>query len=395
VKILCVLLPHFPLRCETRQNPAIKNCPAIITYAAGAAGSAKLVLDGSPELLGLKRDMPIQQAFALNKQVELVQADIPRYWSVFNRILDALEEKSPLVEGTELGCAYLGLDGLEFIYRSDDALIKSVREAVPDSFAAQLGIAEGKFPAYLAARYSPPGGYLKLTSNLKAFLRDLPCDVLPVSVKSRDKLHEFGINTLGQIASLPFSPIQAQFGPEGRLIYELARGHDDTPLIPRLTEPAIEESTVLPSVTVTLEAIIITVESLLSRVFARDILKGRGIRSLILWTKTPGAGHWGRSVRFRELAMDVKSTISRVRFTLERYPQPGPVEELGLRITGLGYSRGRQKSLFIETRAKDHLLDDIKELELRRGCSQVFKIKEVEPWSRIPERRYVLAPVNQ
>jgi DNA polymerase-4/protein ImuB len=58
----------------------------------------------------------------------------------------------------------------------------------------------------------------------------------------------------------------------------------------------------------------------------------------------------------------------------------------------MGCPRGQQKSLFAEVRNRDHLLEDIKQLELRQGNPQVFKIKEVEPWSRIPERRYALTP---
>jgi DNA polymerase-4 len=68
---------------------------------------------------------------------------------------------------------------------------------------------------------------------------------------------------------------------------------------------------------------------------------------------------------------------------------------VGLKITGLGYRSGRQRSLFAEIRARDHLMDDIKQLEMRLGSPQVFKIKEVEPWSRIPERRYALTPLGR
>ncbi len=92
--------------------------------------------------------------------------------------------------------------------------------------------------------------------------------------------------------------------------------------------------------------------------------------------------------------MDLKSVVSRIKPFLENYPQPGPVERVGIKITGLGYRSGRQKSLFSEVRARDHLLDDIKQLEFRLGRPQVFKIKEVEPWSRIPERRYALASAS-
>jgi len=98
---------------------------------------------------------------------------------------------------------------------------------------------------------------------------------------------------------------------------------------------------------------------------------------------------------FKEPALDVRNTMSRIKRTLEDYPQPGPVEQAGLHITGLGYPRGRQKSLFRDVRAKEHLAEDIKQLELKLGNPQVYTVKEVEPWSRIPERRYALAPLNQ
>jgi DNA polymerase IV len=392
MKILCVLLPHFPLRCEALRYPDIDGCPAIVT---SSVGSQKLVLDYSPELTDLQRNMPLQQALSRHGEARLIQADVPYYWSIFNAVLDALEEKSPLVESFDLGHAYLGMDGMQLIYPDDQALVKSVQEAIPVSFSSQMGIGQGKFLAYLSALDSPSGGCRVLAGGIEAFLRDLPCDVLPVSIKSKDKLHDFGIATLGQIASLPEGPLQAQFGPEGRLIGELVRGQDDTPLYPRFMEENIEESTVLSSVTVTLEAILITVEALLSRVFARDSLNGRGIRSMTVWTRGWTSEYWEHGIQYKEPAMDIKSVISRLKPFLENFPQPGPVEQVGIRVTGLGYRNGRQRSLFAEIRARDHLLEDIKQLELRMGSPQVFKMKEVEPWSRIPERRYVLTPLSR
>ena len=80
---------------------------------------------------------------------------------------------------------------------------------------------------------------------------------------------------------------------------------------------------------------------------------------------------------------------------MECYPQPGPVEQLGIKIGRLGYGSGKQRSLFPDVRAQDYLGEDIKQLELRLGSPQVYKVKELEPWSRIPERRYALAPASR
>ena len=392
MRILCILLPHFSWHCETLNNPEIQGCPTIITYNTG---SQKLVLDYSPDLAGLQPEMPLQQALARYGEANLLQADLPCYRAIFEEILGALEQRSPLVENADLGQAYIGLEGLQMIYPDDRSLLKAVQEAVPAHFSPRAGLAEGKFPAYLAALYSPPeANYRILTDGLTDFLKGLPCDVLPIAGKNKACLHEFGLHTLGQLAALSPGPLQAQFGPEGRKIRDLARGRDETPLYPRFMEENIEESTVLSSVTVSLEAILITVEGLLTRVFSRESLKGRGIRSLHIWTCGWGAQYWEHSLQFKEPAMDIRSTLSRIKLLLEDFPQPGPVERIGLKITGLGYRSGRQKSLFSEVRAQDHLLNDIKQLELRLGSPQVYKIKEVEPWSRIPERRYALAPLN-
>jgi len=392
MRILCVLLPNFLLGCELLRNPDIKSRPVIISYGKG---SRKLVLDYSPELEGLQRDMPIQQALSQYGTAELLQADIPYYWSIFNRILDRMETKSPLVEGEELGTIYLGIDGLQLIYPDNDSLIESVKEVLSETFNPLIGIATGKFPAYLAARYNSSDTYKTLSGDIYSLLKDLPCDTLPISMKSRGRLRDFGISTIGQLAVLPGGPLQSQFGPEGKRMKELSNGIDTTPLYPRFQKEIIEDNAALPSVTVSLETLLVTMEGLLARVFSRISSKGLGISSLTIWTSAWNSEHWERKIQFKEPAMNLQTTISRVRRVLENFPQPGPVEEAGVRITRLGYPQGRQKGLLREVRGKDNLLEDIHQLGLRQGSPQVFRIKEVEPWSRIPERRYALAPTDR
>ena len=87
--------------------------------------------------------------------------------------------------------------------------------------------------------------------------------------------------------------------------------------------------------------------------------------------------------------------MSRIKQFLESYPQSGPVEQIGIKLTGLGRGIRRQRSIFAEVRAQDHLLDDIERLELRLAGPQVYRIKEVEPWSRIPERQFALKPLSR
>jgi len=393
VKVLCVLLPHFLLNCEISRNLQIKEHASVVIRESG---SQKLVLDYSPQFTDLQQGMELQGALSRHDDIQIVHADIPYYWHSFNRILDALENVSPVVEGKELGEVYLDMDGMQSIYPDDGDFVKAVREAIPESFVTQIGIGQSKFLAYLAAwQCTQDGGFRVLSDDVSSFLKDLPCDVLPVSTRSRKKLREFGILTLGQITALPPGPVQSQFGTEGLRIWKLAGGHDDTPLYPRSLEEAIEENTTLTWVTVSIEALQSILESLLVKALAKKELYSKGIASLTVWTRGQDTRHWEKTVNFKEPAMDVKSALPRIKYYLQNYPQLGPVEQVGIKITRLAYATGRQKSIFSEVRAKDHLLEDIKQLELRLDGPQLYQVKEIEPWSRIPERRHALAPLNQ
>lgn len=393
MKILCVLLPHFPLRCEVLRQPELDGHHVAITLSEG---SQKQVLDYSPELRDLQQGMELQGALARHDDIKIIHADIPYYWHSFNRILDALENISPVVEGKELGVIYLGMDGMHFIYPNDSDFVRAARKAIPESFVTQVGIGHSKFLAYLAARQShKDGGFQVLSGDVSSFLKDLSCDVLPISVRSRKKLHEFGIHTLGQITALPAGPVQSQFGTEGLRIWKLAGGQDDTPFYPRSLEEATEENTILTWVTVSMDALLSIVESLLVKALAKKELHGKGITCITVWTRGQDTRHWEKVVKLKEPAMNVKSALPRIKHYLENYPQPGPVEQVGIKITRFGHSIGRQKSIFSEVRAKDHLLEDIKQLELRMNAPQLYQVKEIEPWSRIPERRHALVPLNQ
>ncbi|HEY40767.1 MAG TPA: hypothetical protein G4O18_02785, partial [Dehalococcoidia bacterium] len=296
MKTLCVIVPHFHWRCEVLRQPALNGRPTMVTYTPG---SQKLVLDYSPELDGLQRDMPLQQALARHGGAELLPADFPYYRAAFDQLLDALETVSPLVEGTEAGCAYLGIDGLQLIYPDDGAIIDAIQTVIPEVFAPRIGVAGNKSLSYLAACRCLPSGQRVLTGDVDTFLQKLPCDVLPVSMKSKEKLRRFGLHTLGQVAALPHGPLLSQFGSEGKRIHELARGYDDTPLQPRMMEKAIEESITLPSVTVSLETILVALERLLGRVYSRISGTGLGIRNLAVWTRTWNAEQWERTIKFK------------------------------------------------------------------------------------------------
>ena len=73
---------------------------------------------------------------------------------------------------------------------------------------------------------------------------------------------------------------------------------------------------------------------------------------------------------------------------------PGPVERIIIELTGLTNDFGIQKSMFLSSKKRDNLLENIKQLETRLGTKvPIYQVKEIEPWAKIPERRSALTRI--
>jgi DNA polymerase-4/protein ImuB len=78
---------------------------------------------------------------------------------------------------------------------------------------------------------------------------------------------------------------------------------------------------------------------------------------------------------------------------LERESFPGALEDLQIIASGLTEELGHQGSLFSDYRKKEQLGELIQTLEVQFGPRpQLWQVREIEPWSRIPERRMALIP---
>ena len=96
---------------------------------------------------------------------------------------------------------------------------------------------------------------------------------------------------------------------------------------------------------------------------------------------------------FREPVGDPQAAAALVKHTLEGHPPTGPLEELRLTLSGLTGEAGRQESLFGDVRRQENLMEALRQLRARLGSQPpIYQIHEVEPWSRLPERRQALVP---
>lgn len=391
-KIACVLVTHLPVKAEIRRYPELRGKPVVITESYG---SKDLVLDSSPQARGLAPGMPLQEAMAQCKEAVLLQADYPHYNDAFDNLVRSLEMRSPLVEKAVMGCAYVGLEGLDMMYGGEARVIVSMIQAAPQEFNPRVGVAEGKFPAYVAAATAEGGRATRVPQDVAGFLSGLSVNLLPLSWENKTRLQRFGIYTLGQLANLPIGAVQAQLGTQGRRAWELAGGLDSSQLVAHRSEPTVEESLSFPSPVVTWQPILTALEVLLGRAFARPEVGGRYVRSATLESHVFRRPPWVKRFTFKEALGSKERGLFALKSRMDSLTLPGPLEDMKLTLAGFTGESGIQTNLFFDVRKREQLKEMMRQLEVHlRGKPPIYQLKEIEPWSRIPERRQVLVPFD-
>ncbi|MEE8443167.1 MAG: DNA polymerase Y family protein [Dehalococcoidia bacterium] len=387
MRVACVLVDHFPFKLEAARDTDLAKRQVILFQRSG---SRRTVLDVSPGIDYVVPGMSLQEAQVRCKDAALVEADISRYQRVYDHILLRLGEWSPVVERAELGCAYVGLNGLEDTYGSEDRLIDALLQSVPKHLEPRLGISEGRFPAYLAAMKAVPGRAFKPSVEVKEFLAPFSVDVLPVPWETKTRLHSFGLDTVGEVADLSIGPMQAQFGPIGAKLWRITQGIDYSPLLPQRSEEEVAESLTFATPTAVLGPVLMAVDILLARLFGRPEMRGRFARLSVLEGHVVNRPSWVRRIQFKTPAGEKSRAYFVIKSALENLVLPGPLEDIRLTLKELTGEAGRQESFFQEIRRREQLREAIAQLKVSQGRNPVYQVREVEPWSRIPERRQAL-----
>jgi nucleotidyltransferase/DNA polymerase involved in DNA repair len=395
MRLACITIPNFRIALERARAPELRVRPIAIGEPA-PAGENKII-DCSPEALalGVRTGMPLRDARSIAADLVLLPPDPAAYGRASDMLLDAVEDAEPLVEPGELGSAFAALDpnaDLDAEQAAAARLLRAVRSA--SGLDASIGSGEGKFIAWTAAAVSAPGETAVVPAGREqAFVAPLSTAFLPVSYETQRRLGLYALQTIGEVAALELGALQAQFGREGRRLWELARGIDHTPFVPRARTEPVSGSIAMPAATVHTGALLIAAQQLVVRLLRRPAMRYRLVRQLRLRLVLLDGGSWERTLTLREPLGDAEALLYVLKKLLEPLQLAGPVEEMTLEFIGLTGETGKQRSLLFAEQARRHaqLVAALRQLKARFGGEpQVARVVEVEPWSRIPERRYAL-----
>ncbi|MBE0609216.1 MAG: hypothetical protein IH609_07545 [Dehalococcoidia bacterium] len=407
----CLQVPNFLIALARRDHPELAKRPVVVggapeEHAQVTACSAEAAAAGVTIGTTLRRALalcpnavflPLQEAFAHTEAA---------------RLADLIEARSPLVEVVAPGHIHFEVRGLARLAKmSDEQYLAELLESVSaeTGLGAWLGAANSLFPAHAAASAlpvmgaapsapgspapkSPKTGWVLVPAGQERdFLAHVPVEVLPVDPVMHVRLRLFGLERVGQVADIPLSALQAQFGPDGRRAWDLANGRDHSRIVARREEVRITEEMDLPAPAASIEPLLAGTEALLNRALGHPAVRGQTVRRLDWWLGLESGEQVARRVVFREPTSDARHMLFVLRSKLDRLALDAAAASVGVTLSGICSEYAHQANLWqIGPRRQRELGQAIEQLSARTGGPQVYRIVEVQPWSRIPERQLAL-----
>jgi DNA polymerase IV len=245
-KIVHIDMDAFYASVEQRDNPELRGKPVVVAWR----GNRSVVCAASYEArkFGVRSAMPAVQAERLCPNAVFLPPDFPRYRAVSREVRDIFRRHTDLIEPLSLDEAYLDVSenktGLPTATQVARTIRKQIRAEV--QLTASAGVAPNKFLAKIASDWKKPDGLFVIQPDeVDSFLIPLPIGRVPgVGKVTEKKLNGIGVRTVGDLKRFELPALDRQFGRYGIRLYELARGFDESPVVPnRPTQSISAEDT--------------------------------------------------------------------------------------------------------------------------------------------------------
>jgi nucleotidyltransferase/DNA polymerase involved in DNA repair len=408
---LCLWLPTFELRLELVRSPELDSTSVALLSPGESTRRTIWQVSERAHEAGVRPGQLISQAVSLCTSLTLLEPDPAHYDAAMDTLLEVLTELTPVLEPAGRGRVFLGMDGLGRLFGSPSEQVERSLGSLFRVFPAPLvaatraGMAPGKFGAWVAAAAARSGEPVIVSEErLVPFLARCPVGALPVDALVVQRLERLGLRTLGDLSRFPEPSLVAQFGEDGRNALAWSTGRRIDPVRPWHRPRPIRVSLAFSTPVGLVDTLHGALDRLVERALSRPARRGRSVSGARLGAHLEGGGSWFVETVLREPTSVRERIAAPLRAKMAAAPPPKAVETLLVELTHFG-APSAQTGLFdrreengraagghelAQGEIPPSLRDAVKELKLRLGHSPLYRVVEIDPWSRIPERRHAL-----
>ncbi|MCZ7528869.1 MAG: DNA polymerase Y family protein [Acidimicrobiia bacterium] len=334
----CVWCPDWPVVAWRQADDALIDRPVVVLEpAAGAPVVRAASIEARAE--GVRAGLRRREAESRCPGLVAVDVDPLLEARAFEAVARAVESITPRLVLDRPGRCAFPTRGPARYFGGDEEVATQIMSAVETIGVAdvRVGIADGAFPALLAARGPGPGATWVVPPGESAeFLASWPVGVLRLAGDTgpgsgvgsgveespdaagalADLLVRLGMPTLGAFAALSESAVTGRFGRTGARAHRLARGLDEHP--PALTRPPpdLTETAELDPPAQRLDVTAFAAKAMADRFSAALADRGLACTRVVVEAETEHGERLSRCWR-HDGALDAPALAERVRWQLE------------------------------------------------------------------------------
>jgi protein ImuB len=323
-RIACARVEAFAAAAVERCEPGLREQPlAVVT---GAAPATRVVeANAHARAAGVRPGLSDAEAGVRCPGLVRRAASADAEAAARHALLEACLTVSPRLEDAGPGIVHLDLTGLHRLFGGDSEIAARLRrQARAVGLEIRVGVAGTRTAAEVAARVGPAVNVLPRGGE-RAALAAVPLAALEWPEALATTFTRWGLDTLGDLATLPREGLGTRLGPAGLDAHDRASGVDRAPWIP-WTPPAFwEEAQGLDYELDTLLALVPVLDRVLGRLCARLTAAHLVADALDIRLSLVSGGHHARSMTLAAPMGDAVALTRLLALEIEAHPPSAAV----------------------------------------------------------------------
>lgn len=224
----------FYASCEMAYHPELQGKPIAVCGDPERRSGIVLTASYPAKRMGVKTGMPLWEAQQHCRDIIFVPAHYDLYTRFSGYTREIFLRFTDQVEPFGLDEAWLDCTGSQQIHGDGPTIAKKISDTVKDELGitCSIGVSWNKILAKLGSDYKKPDAITVIDKdNFRKIVFPLPAsDLIYVGRKTAEKLDNYAIHTIGDLAQTNPKFLQEKLGKIGLMLWQFANGIDISPV---------------------------------------------------------------------------------------------------------------------------------------------------------------------